>query len=229
MVLQSNRRLRNARSNDGKAYSMGGVVYHGAGNKAGTGRNTGRPYNLHFLEACCKKLEPVVVPKNEEFVKKIREMLARVKEMRVRASAMGAGDDVMDVKQVEGILVNTEFVRPNIVANKPAETEQLGTKHAANAVGDIITLVGVAANTDANVVLAAAKAAMANVDPVPQQGNGTGVAGGPNAPEIVEVRGVVTTMMKILETADVKPSVKQQLKKEFDAEKAAVDAANNVA
>ena len=36
MVLQSNRRLRNARSNDGKAYKMGDETYYGAVNKAGT-------------------------------------------------------------------------------------------------------------------------------------------------------------------------------------------------
>ena len=224
MVLQSNRRLRNARSNDGKAYKMGNVTYYGAGNKAGTGRNTGRPYNLHFLEACCKKLEPVVVPKNQEFVEKIREMLARVKELRVRATAMNGTDQVMDVKQVEGILVNTEFVRPAIVANKPVETDQLAGDHAANAVGDKVTLSGVAANTNATAVLAVAKAAMANVDAVAAD-----AAAAPPVVAVAENRGVVATMMKLLETADVEPAVKDQLKKEFDAEKAAVDKATVIA
>lgn len=220
MVLQSNRRLRNARSNDGKAYKMGDVTYYGAGNKAGTGRNTGRAYNLHFLEACCKKLEPIVVPKNQEFVNKIREMLARVKELRVRASVMNGEDQVMDVKQVEGILVNTEFERPAIVANKPAEADTLVGDHANNIAGNVITALAVNDNTTATAVLAAAKAAMANVDAVAQDD-----AAVPAVVAVAEDRGKVATMMKLLETADVEPDLKKQLKKEFDAEKAAVDAA----
>ena len=229
MVLQSNRRLRNARSNDGKAYKMGNVTYYGAGNKAGTGKNTGRPYNLHFLEACCKILEPVVVPPHQEFVKVFREMLARVKEMRVRAGAMNGGDDVMDVKLVEGILVNTEFVRTPIVPVVPAAALiDLKGAHAANVgVGGVITALNVAANTEAKVVLQAAKDAMVNVDAVAQQGNGDGSLG--NAAAVDEERGKVTTMLKAIDLLeDIDPLLKKQLKKEFDDEKEAVDAANTL-
>lgn len=228
MVLQSNRRLRNARSNDGKAYKMGNVTYHGAGNKAGTGRNTGRPYNLHFLEACCKKLEPVVVPPHQEFVKVFREMLARVKEMRVRAGAMNGGDDVMDVKLVEGILVNHEFERTPFVAAVPNAAEiLLQGAHAANVTAGAITALNVAANTDATDVLQAARDAMVDVDAVAQQGNGDGTAG--NAAAVVEKRGKVTTMLKAIDLLkDIEPLLKKQLKKEFDDEKKAVDAANTL-
>ena len=57
MVLQSNPRIRNAKSNEGKTYLMGNVLMMGAGNKAGTGRSATTRYNVKFLKdmgACCK-------------------------------------------------------------------------------------------------------------------------------------------------------------------------------
>ena len=57
MVLQSNPRIRNAKSNEGKSYIMGGVTYMGSGRKAGTGRMATTRYNVKFLKdmgACCK-------------------------------------------------------------------------------------------------------------------------------------------------------------------------------
>ena len=57
MVLQSNPRIRNAKSNEGKTYMMGKVMMMGSGNKAGTGRSATTRYNVKFLKdmgACCK-------------------------------------------------------------------------------------------------------------------------------------------------------------------------------
>ena len=57
MVLQSNPRIRNAKSNEGKTYMMGNVMMMGSGNKAGTGRSATTRYNVKFLKdmgGCCK-------------------------------------------------------------------------------------------------------------------------------------------------------------------------------
>ena len=92
MVLQSNPRIRNAKSNEGKSYIMGGVTYMGSGRKAGTGRSATTRYNVKFLKdmgACCKAYYTVEAFKA---IKVWRALDKEYKQLSVALKATTAGN-----------------------------------------------------------------------------------------------------------------------------------------
>jgi len=90
MVLQSNPRIRNAKSHEGKAYVMGGVTYKGSGRKAGTGRSTTTRYNLKFLKemgACCK------LNRSNEAILALKVWNGLLAEYKALKAALAANDN----------------------------------------------------------------------------------------------------------------------------------------
>jgi hypothetical protein len=103
MVLQSNPRIRNAKSNEGKAYSMGGVTYKGSGRKAGTGRTATTRYNVKFLKAmgaCCKSL------RSDEAILALKVWHGLVAEYNALKAALAANDNTAWTNTQ----TNTEFL-----------------------------------------------------------------------------------------------------------------------